>query len=68
MHENLRQRRQVFLRTRRILHCFLTGVDTGALDDQRSDFAVVSSGRLSVSPILVQPQVPAGFLSGREFR
>ncbi len=49
-------------------YCFLTGVDTGALDDQRSDFAVVSSGRLSVSPILVQPQVPAGFLSGREFR
>lgn len=49
-------------------YCFLTGGDSGARGDSRSDYAVVNAGRLSVSPILVQPQVPAGFLSGREFR
>lgn len=49
-------------------YCFLTGSDSGARGDARSDYAVVRSGRFSVSLILVQPQVPAGFLSGREFR
>ena len=49
-------------------YCFLTGSDSGARGDERSDYTVVSAGRLSVSPILVQPQVPALFLSGREFR
>ena len=46
---------------------FLSGGDSSARSDPASDYAVVSSGKVSVTPILVQPQVPAGFQSGREF-
>jgi 5'-nucleotidase len=46
---------------------FLTGGDSGAVGAEASDYSVVASGRISVSAILVHPQVPAGFLSGREF-
>jgi 5'-nucleotidase len=43
----------------------------GNTDDSHpatTDYAVVNAGKVSVSPILVHPQVPMGFLSGREFR
>jgi 5'-nucleotidase len=49
-------------------YCFIAGEDSGARADPASDYSVVSSGKVSVSQILVQPQVPSGFLSGREFR
>jgi len=48
-------------------YCFLTGGESGALGSEASDYEVVKSGRISVSPILVQPQTPAGFSAGREF-
>lgn len=47
---------------------FLLGGESGAHPDDASDISVVGAGKVSVSRILVQPQVPAGFLSGREFR
>jgi 5'-nucleotidase len=47
---------------------FLTGGDSGIRGEGASDFGVVGAGKISVSPILVHPQVPAHFLSGREFR
>jgi len=47
---------------------FLMGGESGARADDASDVSIVSAGKVSVSRILVQPQVPAGFLSGREFR
>jgi 5'-nucleotidase len=49
-------------------YCFLTGGNPGSLHEEESDYSVVSSGRVSVSLIVAHPQVPAGFLSGREFR
>jgi 5'-nucleotidase len=49
-------------------YCFLTGADPGVRPEASIDYGVVSAGKVSVSPILVYPQVPAGFLSGREFR
>jgi len=50
------------------LYCFLTGTDSDSRGPDESDYRVVSSGKVAVSPILVQPQPPAGFISGREFR
>jgi 5'-nucleotidase len=46
---------------------FLTGGDSMAIDSEESDYSAVTAGMISVSPILVHPQVPAGFLSSREF-
>jgi 5'-nucleotidase len=46
---------------------FLTSGDSTALDSETSDYSAVAKGMISVSPILVLPQVPAGFLSSREF-
>ena len=48
-------------------YCFLTGGDPGSHHDAESDSAVVGEGSVSLSLILVYPQVPAGFISGREF-
>ena len=48
-------------------YCFLTGSASSAKTQESSDFAAVSMGRISVSPVLVQPQVPTGFLFEREF-
>jgi 5'-nucleotidase len=48
-------------------YCFLTGGDLGTNHDGSTDFSVLSTGKVSVSPILVHPQVPVGFLSGRDF-
>lgn len=47
---------------------FLLGSDSDSRGSDESDYRVVASGKIAVSPILVQPQAPAGFLSGREFR
>jgi 5'-nucleotidase len=49
-------------------YCFLTGGYPDLRHEAASDYSVVSAGKVSVSPILVHPQVPAGFLSGRDFR
>jgi 5'-nucleotidase len=49
-------------------YCFLTGGDPEVRYEVASDFSAVSAGKVSVSLILVHPQPPAGFLSGREFR
>jgi 5'-nucleotidase len=46
---------------------FLTGGESRSVGPEANDYSVVASGRISVSQILVHPQVPAGFLSGREF-
>jgi 5'-nucleotidase len=48
-------------------YCFLAGADPGVRHEESSDYSVVSAGKVSVSSILAHPQVPAGFLSGREF-
>jgi 5'-nucleotidase len=48
-------------------YCFLTGGEPGFVDEMESDYVVVSGGRVSLSLILVHPQVPTGFLSGQEF-
>jgi 5'-nucleotidase len=48
-------------------YCFLTGSDSDSRGPDESDYRVVASGQIAVSPILVQPQPPAGFLSGRDF-
>lgn len=48
-------------------YCFLTGSASSVKAKESSDFAVVSMGRISASPVLVQPQVPTGFLFEREF-
>jgi hypothetical protein len=37
-------------------------------DGDANDYSVVNAGKVSVSPILVHPQVPAGFFSEPEFR
>jgi 5'-nucleotidase len=50
------------------VYCFLTGSDSDSLGPDESDYRAVSSGKVAVSPILVQPQSPAGYISGREFR
>jgi 5'-nucleotidase len=47
---------------------FLTGDKPGFLGSGASDQDIVNLGKISVSPILVQPQSPQGFLPGREFR
>jgi 5''/3''-nucleotidase SurE len=47
---------------------FLLGSDSASRGAEESDYRVVASGKVAVSPILVQPQSPAGFLSGQEFR
>jgi 5'-nucleotidase len=49
-------------------YCFLTGGESDQAQDDASDFGVVRAGKVSVSPILIHPQLPAGFVSGREFR
>jgi 5'-nucleotidase len=49
-------------------YCLVMGGGAGVREDGSSDHDVVSAGRVSVSLILVHPQVPAPFLSGREFR
>jgi 5'-nucleotidase len=49
-------------------YCFLTGGGMEACDGEANDFRVLSSGKIAVSPILVHPQVPAGFRSEPEFR
>jgi 5''/3''-nucleotidase SurE len=48
-------------------YCFLAGEDVDVLESCSSDYHAVIAGRVSVSPILVSPQVPARFESGREF-
>jgi 5'-nucleotidase len=50
------------------VYCFITGDEPSVIHEAGSDFDVVSSGRVSVSPILVQPSPPSGFLPGRAFR
>jgi 5'-nucleotidase len=50
------------------LYCFLTGGDTEQPHDAGSDYRAIREGKISVSAILVQPQSPAGFIAGREFR
>jgi 5'-nucleotidase len=47
---------------------FLTGGGMDVLSGDSNDFNVVSAGKISLSLILVRPQVPAGFLSEPEFR
>jgi 5'-nucleotidase len=49
-------------------YCFLSGGGMDACEDEANDYAVVSAGKISVSPILVHPQIPAGSLPEREFR
>ena len=49
-------------------YCFLGGGDSGIRHEVASDYEVVAMGKVSLSPILVQPQVPVGFLSGQSFR
>ena len=48
-------------------YCFLTGGYPEVNPEVDSDYAAVSAGRISVSPVLVHPQVPADFLPGRDF-
>jgi 5'-nucleotidase len=48
-------------------YCFLTGSYPDVRHDASSDYSVVAAGKVSVGLILVHPQSPAGFLSGREF-
>ncbi len=48
-------------------YCFLTGGDPGCRGQPDSDFGVVSGGRVSLSLILVHPQLPPGFVPGRDF-
>ncbi len=48
-------------------YCFLTGGRVETVEEEGSDQSVVASGRIALSPILVHPQLPAGFSSGRQF-
>jgi 5'-nucleotidase len=48
-------------------YCFITGAYPGTIHDASTDYGVVKSGKVSVSPILVHPQTPEGFAFGREF-
>jgi 5'-nucleotidase len=47
---------------------FVMGGGSSIRGDGASDHGVVAAGKVSVSLILVHPQVPAAFHSGREFR
>jgi 5'-nucleotidase len=47
---------------------FLTDGGMDICGGDVNDFSVVGSGKVALSPILVRPQVPAGFLSEPEFR
>jgi 5'-nucleotidase len=49
-------------------YCFITGESPGGDGCDSSDCGVVDSGMIAVSPILAQPQIPAGFLARAEFR
>jgi 5'-nucleotidase len=49
-------------------YCFLSGGGMEACSGDAVDYVVVGSGKVAVSPILVRPQVPAGFLPEPEFR
>ena len=37
-------------------------------DDAGTDHVIVATGKVAISPVLVHPQVPAGFVAGLEFR
>jgi 5'-nucleotidase len=47
---------------------FIMGGGSSVRGEAASDHGVVAAGKVSVSLILVHPQVPAAFLSGRDFR
>ena len=49
-------------------YCFLGGGDSDIRHEVASDYEVVSAGKVSVSHILVHPQIPVGFLTGQAFR
>jgi 5'-nucleotidase len=48
-------------------YCFLGGDRPGAREGGSSDYAALREGRIAISPILVQPQAPAGFRPGVVF-
>jgi len=48
-------------------YCFIKGGSIENNLDLSSDIEVVNSGRVSVSRVLVHPQVPAGFKAGETF-
>jgi 5'-nucleotidase len=48
-------------------YCFIADGGFSVHHDASTDYAVVKAGKVSVSPILVHPQMPMGFLSGRDF-
>jgi 5'-nucleotidase len=49
-------------------YCFLSGDGSHTVEGGVTDYSIVHSGKIALSPILVQPQLPAGFQSGRKLR
>ena len=49
-------------------YCFLTDGRIETREDEASDHAVVAAGRVAVTPVLVHPQTPGGFVPGGAFR
>ncbi len=49
-------------------YCFLADGHIETRDGQGTDHGAVSKGKVSVSPVLVYPQVPAGFAPGAVFQ
>ncbi|MBL8966800.1 MAG: 5'/3'-nucleotidase SurE [Spirochaetaceae bacterium] len=49
-------------------YCFLSDTRIETNEDESSDHAVVAAGRVAVTPVLVHPQTPSGFVPGGVFR
>jgi 5'-nucleotidase len=47
-------------------YCFITGGGSGVNGVEPSDYSVTVSGMIAVSPILVHPQTPSGFIAQSE--
>jgi 5'-nucleotidase len=58
---------QVFDAPDKKRYCFLVGGMPETVEDPDSDYAAVEAGLVAVSPILVHPQVPGGFVPGGDF-
>jgi 5'-nucleotidase len=49
-------------------YCFLSDSRIETIGDGATDHGAIAAGKISISPVMIHPQVPAGFEAGKAFR